>query len=326
VDTPTSLMAGLAAEPGDPLAWQALADWLEESGEPQRAELARLNLRLRLERGHRQHRNWQKRVQELLAAGVRPCVPELVNSIGMRFVLVPPGDFLMGSRRGEEHRTQDEVRHEVQITRGFWLGVFPVTQAEYRRVMRRNPSSFRPDGEGGDEVAGLSTARFPVECVSWFDAVEFCAKLSRSRRERQAGRSYRLPTDAEWEYACRAGTTTVYHVGSALRPDQANCGGFGGHRRPCPVGSYPPNAWGLFDMHGQVWEWCSDWIDSGGKYYRGAARDPQGPAEGEQRILRGGSWNDGPDWCRAGYRNAAGPDHGDFEGGFRVVCVTGAPA
>jgi uncharacterized protein (TIGR02996 family) len=322
MDTEATLLSAIARDPADALGWRVLADWLEEHGQTDRAELARLTLRLRLERRHRQHRRWQARVQELLAAGVTPCVPEMTNSIGMRFALIPPGSFRMGSTNREEHRTADEARHEVEITRAFWLGVFPVTQVQYRKVTRRNPSGFSARGAASASVAGLNTSSLPVDSLSWRDAVAFCDRLSRARQERQAGRVYRLPTDAEWEYACRAGTTTAYYCGATLSAQQANCDG----ERPGDVGSYAPNAWGLYDLHGQVWEWCHDWFDDGGEsYYSSPARDPQGPAEGERRILRGGAWADEGSWCRAAYRNADEPDRASYEYGCRVVCDIPGP-
>src|SRR5262245_50433668 len=171
MDTEETLLSAIAGDPADALAWSALADWLEESGQTDRAELSRLTLRLRLERKHRQHRRWQKRLQELLTVGVRPCLPERENSVGVRFALVPPGSFLMGSGPGEEHRTGDEAQHEVEITRAFWLGVFPVTQAQFQRVMGRNPSNFQ-------DVLDLEPGRLPVDSVSWLDATAFCEALS----------------------------------------------------------------------------------------------------------------------------------------------------
>jgi formylglycine-generating enzyme required for sulfatase activity len=234
----------------------------------------------------------------------------------------------MGSPEGEPGRHPDEhPRHRVRITRAFYLGTCPVTQWQYRAVMRHNPSHFRHAGEGSALVQGLDTRPFPVERVSWFDAMAFCHALSALPEEEDAGRSYRLPTEAEWEYACRAGTTTVFHFGSGLTSDQANIDGnlpegdaprAGYLARTCAVGSYPPNAFGLHDMHGNVWEWCADWFDE--KYYHcSPVDDPPGPTEGTRRCLRGGGWFYGARICRSAHRYRSEPEarHNDF--GLRVV-------
>ena len=198
-----------------------------------------------------------------------PPLPELTNSIGMKLVLIPPGKFLMGSPKEEEHHEIDEEpRREVEISKPFYLGAFEVTQAQYRQIMGTNPSFYSPTGDAKDEVKGLNTDDFPVERVSWHDAKQFCVKLSALPAETKAGRVYRLPAEAEWEYACRAGTTTPFHFGKSLSADQANFdervdlpgenkGEWLG--RTTKVGSYKPNAFGLFDMHGNVLEWCEDW-------------------------------------------------------------------
>src|SRR5262249_46501528 len=149
---------------------------------------------------------------------------------------------------------ETEPEHEVELTRPFWLGVFPVTQREYELLTGHNPSAWRRGA-----LLGLDTSSFPVGAVSWFDAVAFCAELSRDPRERAAGRRYRLPSEAEWEYACRAGTTTAFHFGESIWIDEVNYfagenadGQRFGLERPCAVGSYPPNAFGLYDMHGNI--------------------------------------------------------------------------
>jgi formylglycine-generating enzyme required for sulfatase activity len=194
-----------------------------------------------------------------------------VNSVGMKLILIPPGEFAMGAPPEEEGSAADEFLHEVHISRPFYLGVYEVTQEEYQRVVGHNPSRY----------LGL---RQPVEQVSWDDAVAFCQKLSR-----QEGVRYRLPTEAEWEYACRAGTTTRTYLGYAVSLSAANIRG----GQTLPVGQYAPNPFGLFDLYGNVWEWCADWYSE--DYYRHAPRaDPQGPTQGEKRILRGAGWFDGP--------------------------------
>jgi uncharacterized protein (TIGR02996 family) len=327
--TEPSLLQAIAADPADPLAWQALAAWLEEQGQLDRAELSRLTLRLRLERDHTDWPRWQARVQELLAAGVTPCVPEMTNSIGMRFVLIPPGTFLMGSPEDEPGRWESERLREVELTRAFWLGVFPVTQGEYRKVRKNNAAAFRPRGRRVAAARGHETDRFPVERVSWHQAMGFCQRLSERLQEQAAGRGYRLATEAEWEYACRAGTTTPFHFGTTINVAQAN---FDGSRpydhalpetvlgRPCVVGSYAPNAFGLFDMHGNVWEWCADWRDMDVPPQEGPMRDPTGPAEGGPRCSRGGAWSFSANHCRAAYRGHDEPAGRYDNTGFRVVC------
>jgi formylglycine-generating enzyme required for sulfatase activity len=269
---------------------------------------------------------------------------EITNAIGMRLVRIPAGKFLMGSPKGEEHRADDEGPvHEVEITQHFYLGVFPVTQAEYERVRAASPSLYeRLRGSNPShfkKVPGYDTSRFPVESVSWREAVEFCRRLSELPEEKSAGREYRLPTEAEWEYACRAGASDSqpFYFGTAtatLSPSDANFDGrnpYGGRkgrflRHPSPVGSYKPNAFGLYDMHGNVWEWCADWYDA--NYYRDSPRkDPQGPEEGQdgRRVLRGGSWVDAGESCRAAARDRSTPGDRSYGIGLRVVCCLVMP-
>ena len=198
-------------------------------------------------------------------------------------------------------------------------------------MMVSNPSSFSEGGRFEARVAGLDTSRFPVETVSWSDAVEFCTRLSSLPDEKAAGRIYRLPTEAEWEYAARAGTTTPFHVGNVLTGHQANFDGRypygasddGPHmRRPTVVGSYPANALGLHDMHGNVWEWCSDWYSP--TYYRvRSTEDPTGPTGYfVRRVIRGGGWNSFGKFARSAYRRRFGSRAGRCRAcdiGFRVA-------
>jgi formylglycine-generating enzyme required for sulfatase activity len=256
---------------------------------------------------------------------------ELVNSLGMRLVHVPAGTFLMGSPATEAGRYHDEHAHLVEISRAFYLGAHEVTQEQYRRVTGRTPSYFAAGGAGKARVRGLDTRNFPVETVSWHDAVAFCQGLADLPAEKRARRTYRLPTEAEWEYACRAGAATPFSFGPALTSLQANFNGsfpYGGAakgpslRRTAPVGSYRPSTWGLHDMHGSVWEWCADWYAE--DYYKTSPKkDPKGPAEGDTRVMRGGSWFGQAALCRAAHRLWANPDTRNKYTGFRVVCVVG---
>jgi len=252
---------------------------------------------------------------------------QMTNSIGMKLVLIPPADFLMGSPEGEQLRFPTEHQHRVRITKPFCLGIYEVTQAEYERVMEENPSWFSPEGDFGDRVSDLNTSRFPVEAVSWDHAVEFCRRLSAMPKERQAGLVYRLPTEAEWEYACRAGTTTPFHFGSQLNGRKANCRGTHPYgttekgpylKRTTTVGSYTPNGLGLYDLHGNVWEWCQDWYDK--DYYNASPLDdPQGPSEASYRVFRGASWDSVAWCCRSAARYSNLPSLRSGALGFRVA-------
>jgi uncharacterized protein (TIGR02996 family) len=331
-DLEAGFLQALHDDPADETTWLALTDWLEELGQPARAELVRLGRALRRQPVMRrvgERARLEARVIELLAAGVRPVVAERVNSLGMRLALIPAGRFRMGSPLGERKRLSPEgPMHEVEITRPFYLGVFPVTQEQFRRVRELRPSWFGPTGQGSDRVQGLDTANFPIEMVSWHDAVAYCQALSRRSAEARAGRRYRLPTEAEWEYACRAGTMTPYHFGTTASSDQANFDGKGPDggaaagadlHRPSTVGSYQPNAFGLYDMHGNVWEWVADRFAR--DYYSARAqRDPTGPKRGDERMVRGGSWSNRSSVCRSATRGWIRPGTMDNETGFRVVC------
>jgi formylglycine-generating enzyme required for sulfatase activity len=261
----------------------------------------------------------------VLAAATPPEeLDAFTNSVGMKMTPISAGKFWMGSTPAEIARAQEEAknnwydnegpRHEVEITKSFYMSAHPVTQAQYHRVTGKNPSWFSPTGGGKDDVAGLDTDDFPVETVSWTDAKDFCDRLSKKE-----GKSYRLPTEAEWELACRAGTATEFYTGNgeeALKKAgwyRANSGG--ATRR---VGQLAPNAWGLFDMHGNVCQWCHDWYAP--DYYAESPRkDPTGPAIGECRVLRGGSWLVAPWGCRSAARGYGRHDNRDSDCGFRVV-------
>jgi uncharacterized protein (TIGR02996 family) len=316
--------------PADVGAWLVMADWLEEHDDPLRAELFRVTLTLRQRSDEARRPALEERQRDLLAAGVRPCVPEVVNSIGMRLVLIPAGTFWMGSPESEEARSRAEgPRHEVELTRPYYLGVFAVTQEQFQRVLGNNPSHFCASAPGRTKVQGLDTSTFPVDSVTWNRAVAFCRKLSKLPEEKKAGRVYRLPTEAEWEHACRAGAAGApFHFGASLSGRQANFNGNkpegGGPQEPylgrtCPVGSYPPNAFGLYDMHGNLCEHCHDW--GGEAYPDGPRKDPQGPGPSRTHVLRGGSWGYSGRSCRTASRDGISPTARNPVVGFRVACV-----
>ena len=246
---------------------------------------------------------------------------EFENSIGMKLRLIPPGEFQMGAPDTDSLAGQDEKpAHLVHLGKPFFIGVYEVTQGQFEAVMGRNPSFFQGGGGGG--------ADHPVEQVTWDDAVAFCRKLTELAAEKNAGRTYLLPTEAQWEYACRAGAATPFSFGPTLSSHQANFDGryilYGGNKGPflnrtVPVGSYRANAFGLQDMHGNVWEWCADFYDE--KYYEQSPRDdPSGPKSGEIHVLRGGCWLNSDRDCRASVRGANKTDQARKHEGFRVVC------
>jgi formylglycine-generating enzyme required for sulfatase activity len=239
----------------------------------------------------------------------------ITNSIGMTLVPIANGSFHMGSGVQEEGYRFKEPRHEVTLTRDFHVGAFEVTQAQYMKVMGNNPSYFQ-----GDLVDGVDSANHPVDRVSWEDAVEFCKRLSELPEERAAGRVYRLPTEAEWEYACRAGSDAPFGFGGLELVDDYAWFSSNSKGRSQPVGEKEPNAWGLHDMHGNVQEWCSDWA---GDYPEGAASDPTGPTEGYSRMVRGGSWLHPAGYGKSGGRtNGFLPDTRSDYVGFRVALST----
>jgi len=273
------------------------------------------------------------------------------KSLGLEMVVLDPAEYPMGSPKNESYRRPDELQHRVRLTKPFLIGTFEVTQEQYEKVMGRNPSWFSKDGNGKAAVAKIDTARLPVEQVTWYDAVEFCNKLSARdgypayykladvRRDGDVttyatvtiagGSGYRLPTEAEWEYACRAGSTTRFHFGYSSEGREANLKpgpavGYGAAPtwptadRPVPVGSYKPNDWGLHEMHGNVAEWCQDWYHA--DYYANSpADDPPGPNSGEHRALRGGSWLISEINCRSASRAFLRQDEKAYYAGFRVA-------
>ncbi len=320
----------------------------------------------------------------LREAPVKAGAGTIVNSIGMKLVRLPAGEFTMGSRESPEvldrafpaynlktkaDLCEDErPAHRVRITRPFYLGMHEVTVGQFRRFVEASGSQSDAEkektdrrGRGGWGV-NARTGRFegrlprytwrnagfpqtddhPVVNVTWHDAARFCAWLGRKE-----GKTYRLPTEAEWEYACRAGSTTRYHTGDdpeALaavanvadatgaeqgRKEFPDWGRFAlaardGHVFTAPVGSYRPNAWGLFDMHGNVWEWCSDW-HAPDYYARSPVDDPPGAESGTVRVRRGGAWHTFPLWVRSSFRNVNVPETRYLNLGFRVARSADGP-
>jgi formylglycine-generating enzyme required for sulfatase activity len=222
---------------------------------------------------------------------------------GMTFEAVPPGTFVMGSSPEEIGREEQERQHTVTLTRPFWLGAFEVTQHQWELVMRENPSWFADDDMR------------PVENVTWFQVQEFLNRLTNL----SPGNVFRLPTEAEWEYACRAGTTTAYNVGPLLSPANANIAQSAAtapRGKTMKVGSFPPNAWGFHDTHGNVWEWTAD---EHCPYGVDPAVDPHPHCDSPLKVIRGGSWYFSADSARSALRYTHRPQDRGFSLGFRVV-------
>ncbi len=226
----------------------------------------------------------------------------MVNSIGMKLIYVPPGEFRMGSDPSEPGRHDDETAHDVKITRGFWIAATEVTQAQWVKVMSINRSE--PKGDN-----------LPANKLSWPQAVDFCRKLSQAE-----GRAYRLPTEAQWEYACRSGSTGAFSGGTA---DEVAWHMDDSDGTPHAVAGKKPNAWGLYDMHGNVAEWCRDFYqrDLGSA----PAVDPAAPAEGGARIVRGGSWDNFARACRGAARASFNPAYPLDRVGLRVIIEPESP-
>lgn len=234
-------------------------------------------------------------------------IASFTNSIGMVFVKVPAGSFTMGSAMASEFDNNELPARTVAISKDFWIGQFEVTQAQWYAVMGNNPSEFKSDKVGEDSRS------FPVENISWEDAQEFIRRL-----EQRDGKKYRLPTEAEWEYACKSGGKDQKYCGGNSLDSIAWYGDNSGKRTHL-VGTQKPNGLGIYDMSGNVSEWVSDWYDE--KYYaQGVNIDPAGPARGKYRVTRGGTWGGTDEGARAAYRaSGEDPDHRDGYRGFRLV-------
>jgi len=281
---------------------------------------------------------------------------DIGDSVKITMVLIPQGEFLMGS--SDEERTRrlkkataardrfaislipgEGPQHRVRLTKPFYLAVHEVTQEQYQQVMGANPSHFSSSGKGKEIVASRLTHRHPVESVSWFDAVSFCNKLSALRKRRPcyvtsgikvtqiSGNGYRLPTEAEWEYACRAGSTGAYGFADESELDNYAWYHVNSAGMTHPVGDKPPNGFGAYDMHGNVWEWCWDWHDA--KSYEqingvGDVVDPLGPVGGSLRVRRGGCWLDRAGRCRSACRRDFAASRRYSYLGFRLVMTIDA--
>jgi formylglycine-generating enzyme required for sulfatase activity len=287
------------------------------------------------------------------AAWPSPSLPlpnQVTNSVGMKLALIPAGTFMMGSPEDESDHLG--AMHMVKITQPFYMSAYPVTKAQFAAFITaagdRTDAEIDKEGQGYNEAAFRydrgpkytwkytgyqQTDQHPVVNVSWNDAARFCIWLSSKE-----GKIYRLPTEAEWEYACRAGTKSRYWCGNRDEDLKGNANiadaslrdkldanyrsvwkfasWDDGYPFSSPVGKFNPNPWGLYDINGNVWQWCADWY---GVYPTGFSSDPKGPENGDNRVLRGGSWHDDTSWCRAACRHAVSPSHRGSETGFRPV-------
>lgn len=243
-------------------------------------------------------------------------VVDLGHGVKMEFVRIKAGRFPMGSRDLDRPSYYDEKpRHEVTITHDFLMGKYPVTQEQYQAVTGKNPSCFSSSGWGKDRIKGLNTQVFPVEDVTWNDAKSFCDQLTSKDTK---GRRFELPTEAQWEYACRAGTQTQYYFGDS--DSELNSYGWylaNSDKRSHAVGTKKPNAWGLYDMTGNVWQWCEDWYRDS-FYSKSEKEDPLCQEETGNHAYRGGSWYDDSDGCRASARGNGGTRFRSSLIGFRV--------
>jgi uncharacterized protein (TIGR02996 family) len=302
--TEADLLTAIERDPADDLAWLALADFLEESGEADRAELLRLREWLRFAgRDDPQRPAKEERMQAMLDVGIRPAGPRrrftLADKTVLELTLIPPGSFWMGTRgKPAGEGLAETPSHLVTLTRGFWMGVYLFTQTQWQLVMGDSPSHF-------------SGPTCPVETITWSRSKECCARLG----ERLGGR-FRLPSEAEWEYACRAGTYSAYHSGDDEEA-LARAGWYtrNSEGRTMPVGERTPNAWGLYDVHGNVYEWCADRFRT---FTAEPVTNPFG-RETDSHCIRGGYWGRPPLSCRSAYRDGYTRGAQASIAGFRVV-------
>ena len=312
-----ALLAGIVADPHNQLRWLIVADWLDDHEQCDRAELLRLHRELiryccEVDR-HPGRVGWKEqhaRIVELIDAGVKPVVPQhtlmLPGGVPLVGNFIPPGSFLMGS---DEDSDLAPI-HKVTLTKGFFMGIHPVTLAQWCAVLETEPIDF-------------AEHNMPVVAVSFGEVSAFCETASESGDCQLC-----LPTEAEWEYACRAGTTTHFHFGQVPNTDRINYDGTqtwyqsprGVQRnQPMEVGTYPPNPWGLFDTHGNVWEMCADAHDE--RFYeRSPELDPVCHEGGEcEMVVRGGGFSSSPFYCGSPFRSWCSRDFQSEEVGFRVV-------
>jgi formylglycine-generating enzyme required for sulfatase activity len=287
---------------------------------PEPPGLAPHTFRLETARILRVGNTWEVQRQPLQLEGA---LEDLGGGVSLPLVRIPAGEFVMGSPDAEQGRSSDEgPQHRVRL-REFWMGQTPITQAQWRAVMGTNPSEFKDQ---------LDSDQRPVERVNWREAMAFCRQLAD-----RTGRDYTLPSEAQWEYACRAGTTSPFAFGGTITPELANYDGnytYAGSpkgvycEQTTAVGAFPANAWGLQDMHGNVWEWCLD-------HWHGSYASPPGDGSAwvdsedknnAKRLLRGGSWDYVPGSCRSAYRSRSRPDYANNDVGFRVVCLPQGPS
>jgi formylglycine-generating enzyme required for sulfatase activity len=301
--------------------------------------------------GHQTHKKWinlDAGEDRTIDARLRKILDEFTNSLGVKFVYIRPGSFLMGSSKKDPTRLPDEKEHQVTLTKPFFMQSTEVTVGQFTQFMKasgyrtesetgggcwisakgagwkkKRGSSWRKPGYG--EIDESFNNRLPVTCVTWNDAQAFIRWLGRKE-----GKTYRLPTEAEWEYASRAGTHTPFSYGNCLSTDQANYGELGRYfsackgvfrvnrKKPINVGSLTPNPWKLFNMHGNVSEWCRDWY---GSYPGKSVINPQGPSSGKERVMRGGHWRADAQECRSAKRGRFPPNIASDAIGFRLVMI-----
>ena len=280
---------------------------------------------------------WAKVSPAQMAAAKKLGVPvAFENSFGMRFVLIPPGEFMMGAKETPDQVAvncamgnaapgwfiDEHPRHKVTLTKAFYMSIHEISNASHEALTAKPAPKKAPKKDPKAPVKVKPPPNEPASKISWSSAEKLCKSLSQKEK-----RTYDIPTEAQWEYACRAGTETPFSFGPAASTDKANYNGdytYGAGRKGknlakvVPVGSLPPNAWGLYEMHGNLSEWCKDVYQ---KYSAEAQTDPTGPEKGSARVLRGGSWRSYPGACRSAFRHNMGAGAASTAIGLRLVCA-----